>query len=230
RAPIKAEIEGNPALKKEVAGMMTMEHESDPVAVMESLANRTDYINTERAKQGKPPLSVNQMLHGGFYGPAAQFANRARQLEGQPNRLKRMYDAMDAVWAGSNLLFGATDQGSGSDPNVGWQGDKIVRFGETYNDWGGGPGGHEGARRYREMIQKGFREGVKRGVWAGNAGAVPFLDGSQWGQPAFADRFGDWTKRNKIDEALRTASGRSGNLGTAKVDIEFTGNKSKDDV
>jgi hypothetical protein len=157
RAPIKEQIEQDPSLRKEVAAMMTLEHESDPAAVFESLANRTDYINSERAKQGKPPLSLRHMLEGGFYSTTGQFAARAAALERDPKRLDRMNKAMDFVLRGSNLLHGATDQGSGSDPNVWWQGGKIVRYGETYNDFGGGPGGHEGARRYREMLDRGLR-------------------------------------------------------------------------
>ncbi len=62
-----------------------------------------------------------------------------------------MLGAVDAA-ATSNLLKGATDQGSGSDPNVTWPGGKIVRQGETYNDWGGGYG-HEANRRFRERQQ-----------------------------------------------------------------------------
>jgi hypothetical protein len=156
------------------------------------------------------------MLYGGFYGPAGQFAGRARQLEGQPNRLKRMYDAMAFVFGGSNLIEGATDQGSGNDPNVHWQGGRKVRFGEVYNDFGGGPGGHEGARRYREMIQKGFREGVKAGVWKGGVKPFPFAGWSgATGDPTFEDRYGGWS-RASVDNALR-----AGNKGTASVDIEF---------
>ena len=65
--------------------------------------------------------------------------------------MKKMFGAIDAA-ATSNLLKGATDQGSGNDPNVSWPGGKVVRDGETYNDWGGGAG-HEGNRLFRERQQ-----------------------------------------------------------------------------
>ncbi|MGY4403934.1 hypothetical protein [Bradyrhizobium sp. USDA 3315] len=76
---------------------------------------------------------------------------RLAQLERDPKRMKRMLGAVDAAET-SNLLKGATDQGSGSDPNVAWPGGKIVRHGETYNDWGGGYG-HDANRRFREHQQ-----------------------------------------------------------------------------
>lgn len=90
---------------------------------------------------------------GSFYGPVrtGELGRRLAQLERDPARMKKMLGAVDEA-AASNLLKGATDQGSGNDPNVGWAGGKIVRFGETYNDWGGGYG-HEANRQFRERQQ-----------------------------------------------------------------------------
>jgi hypothetical protein len=204
RASQMKEIENNPQLKLAIAAMVTKEHESDPVAVMESLANRTDYVNSERAKQGLPPVSLQQMLMGkpggkSFYGPirSGQLPGAMAALQNDPKRLQRIYDAMGQVYAGSNVLQGATDQGSGNDPNVAWGGGKVVRHGETYNDFGGGPGGHEGARRYREALQKGVREGK----------GFPIA-----GQP---------NRGAAIDAALRNYYGAGGATGTARVDVDF---------
>jgi hypothetical protein len=124
---------------------MTLEHESDAAAVGESLMNRM-------AMTGG---SIHKGLHSGFYGPVnrGQLGSAIAALERNPNRMARMNAAIDANLAGSNLLKGATDQGSGHDPNVNWPGGRIVRGGEVYNDWGGGRGGHEGARRFREAQQ-----------------------------------------------------------------------------
>lgn len=153
RAPLTKQLADNPQLKKELAALGTLEHENDATAVVESLYNRTVATNEARAKRGLPPLSLSQMMKGGFYGPINKglLQSRVAQLERDPARMKKMYGAIDAA-SSSNLLKGATDQGSGSDPNVAWPGGKTVRYGETYNDWGGGAG-HEGNRMFRERQQ-----------------------------------------------------------------------------
>ena len=209
RAPMKQQIENDPALKRQVAALMTMEHESDPAAVYESLANRMDYVNTERAKRGQEPLSLKQMVFGtgkgSFYGPVRRGLLGARMAQMSPERFQAMYNAMAFVHGGSNLLEGATDQGSANDPNAQHQGGRKVRFGEVYNDFGGGPGGHAAAARFREMIQKGFREGVKSGIWTAGTKAIPHAALS----------------RDAIDSSLRV--GPNDRYGSATVDIDFSG-------
>ncbi|TYL87443.1 CHAP domain-containing protein [Bradyrhizobium cytisi] len=162
RAPLTAQLENDPQLKKELAALGTLEHEGDATAVVESLYNRTTAINEKRAKEGKPPLSLRQMMYGGFYGPSKQIPSRLAQLERDPARMKKMMGAIDAA-STSNLLKGATDQGSGSDPNVAWQGGKLVRDGETYNDWGGGAG-HEGNRQWRLRQQAAIAAADRRQI------------------------------------------------------------------
>jgi hypothetical protein len=162
RAPFAAELEKNPALKLHLAGLAAAEHESDPTAVIESLYNRTAFVNQERAKKGLPPVSLEHMIAPGssksFYGPerAGIVDARAAQLARNPAELKRIMAAIDAART-SNLIRGATDQGSGSDPNVAWPGGKVVRQGETYNDWGAY--GHEAAARFREAQQAAVARG-----------------------------------------------------------------------
>lgn len=151
RAPLTEHLQNDSALKKQLAALATLEHESDATAVVESLYNRTTALNEARAAKGKAPKTLREMMYGGFYGPAKLIPGRLAQLERDPARMKKMMDAIDAA-STSNLLKGATDQGSGSDPNVAWPGGKIVRDGETYNDWGGGAG-HEGNRQFRERQQ-----------------------------------------------------------------------------
>jgi hypothetical protein len=156
RAPFVKELENDPALKRHLAGLAAAEHESDATAVVESLYNRTAFVNEERAKKGLPPVSLRHMIGIGdpksFYGP--ERTGHVPVLSGA--RLERMEKAIDAA-AKSNLLKGATDQGSGRDPNVYWPGGKIVRGGETYNDWGAY--GHEAARKFREAQQAAVARG-----------------------------------------------------------------------
>ena len=154
RAPYAAEIEKKPALRLRAAAIASLEHESDAAAVIESLVNRSAYTGR----------SLESGMGGGahsFYGPVRRGLVPAREAElvRNPARLARLNKAIDQVLAGSNLLRGATDQGSPSDPNGAWQGGRMVRYGEVYNDWGGGPGGHAGAARWREEQQRHVREG-----------------------------------------------------------------------
>lgn len=138
------EFADNPKVKQDLAAIVSMEHESDPTAVTESLMNRMDASHR----------TIESGIGGGahsFYGPVRHglVPGRLRELQRNPKRLARIMAGIDAALEGSNLIHGATDQGSGNDPNVAWQGGRIVRHGEVYNDWGGGPG-HEGNRRFRE--------------------------------------------------------------------------------
>jgi len=103
-------------------------------------------------------------IHGAFYGPVnrGQLNRAIAAIERNPQRRARLDAMIDEVLAGSNVIRGATDQGSGRDPNVRWPGGRIVRRGEVFNDWGGGPGGHAGARRYREEQQRRAAEAERR--------------------------------------------------------------------
>jgi hypothetical protein len=176
RAPFKAELEGHPELKRHLAALLTRENEGEAQAVTESLFNRTAYVNAERAKKGLAPLSIRQMLGIGsgrsFYGPErrGEVAGAEAALLRQPRREAALEAQIEAAYS-SNLLRGATDQGSGRDPNVNWPGGRIKlheRGGETYTDWGGGPGGHEGARKFREQQQEAVRRGGLLNQYAGD--------------------------------------------------------------
>jgi hypothetical protein len=74
-------------------------------------------------------------------------------LERNPKQRAAMQAAIDQVLGGSNITEGATDQGMTTDPNGRWLGGRKIIGGEVFNDWGGGPGGHAGAARFREAQQ-----------------------------------------------------------------------------
>lgn len=124
--------------KRLVAGMANAEHSSDPIGPIEALFNRS-------AQTGTP---IKRLLYNGFYrNTAPSFASRAIQLQNS-GQINRYMAAIDAVRNGSNLLGGATDQGSGKDPNVNNPSGRIIRYGETYND-------HTPASaRWRQAIQR----------------------------------------------------------------------------
>ncbi len=140
------EMRDNPGLRDQVAGMLLTEGAGDPVPVAESLMNRLDYAGG----------SIHGALHSGFYGPinrgelpaAMEHLRRDQALNARMNR------AIDAALNGSNIIRGATDQGLPTDPNGRWQGGRMTRGGNVFNDWGSGPGGHEGSRAYRENLMR----------------------------------------------------------------------------
>lgn len=150
RSRMNDEINNTPGLRDEVLGMAVTEDARDPAGPIESLFNRSAY-------SGK---NIKELLHGGFYGPInrGQLPGAIARLGGDPAFRARMQAGLDSVIAGSNRLKGATDQGGGVDPNVGWQGGLIMPPGGTpgaiYNDFGGGPGGHAGAAAFREDQQR----------------------------------------------------------------------------
>jgi hypothetical protein len=141
RFRMQQEVQKDPALAAELRGLAVAEDSHDPAGVVESLANRAAYT-------GK---SIRELMHNGFYGPMNRGTVR-------PNNDPRVQSAIDTVWGGSNRLKGATDQGMAGDPNAAWQGGRIMPPGGTpgaiFNDWGGGPGGHEGSRLFREEQQR----------------------------------------------------------------------------
>lgn len=150
RARFAEELNKNPQLRKQIAGMIATEGERDPVPVVESLMNRMDM-------EGK---SLRSGLYSGFYGPInrGQLPGAIASLERNPKRMARMNAAIDAALAGSNTIKGATDQGMFSDPNGRWPGGRVIRGGQVFNDWGGshyGHGGHLGSQEFREMLQRG---------------------------------------------------------------------------
>lgn len=140
------EMRDDPALRERVAAMVVTEGARDPVPVVESLMNRMDYSGGT-LRSGLSPSFYGPMRRGEL--PAAQ-----AQLHANPELNRRMNRAIDEALGGSNLIRGATDQGLPTDPNGQWQEGRIVRGGNVFNDWGGGPGGHAGARAYRERTMQ----------------------------------------------------------------------------
>ena len=123
----------------QVCAMMLSEDDRHPLPVVESLFNRCDYVGR----------GLLWMLHSGFYGPInrGKLPSFEAQLKRNGALYQRMIDTVQQALDGSNLIEGYTDQGLPSDPNGKWPGMRIG--GEVFNDWGGGPGGHAGAKRWR---------------------------------------------------------------------------------
>ena len=138
----------DPVTHVQVCAMMLSEDEDRPLPVVESLFNRCDY-------SGK---TLMHMLHSGFYGPI----NRGRlphfvsMLRLNPELQTKMSGAINQALEGSNVIEGFTDQGLPTDPNGRWPGGLRIH-GEIFNDWGGGPGGHAGAKKWREEFMAGAK-------------------------------------------------------------------------
>lgn len=156
RQQFAAEVANTPGLRERLGAMAMLEGAKDPVPVIEALANRYGYVNKERAQRGQQPLTIDQMLNGGFYGPInrGQLPGALANLQRNSKLSGKMNAALDAVLAGSNTIKGFTDQGLPSDPN-GWRMPQFKRGGNVFPDWAGGPGGPNAAAAYREFLQRG---------------------------------------------------------------------------
>lgn len=135
------------------AGMLLSEDAQQPIPVAESCMNRCDYAHK----------TIVAMLHSGFYGPInrGQLPKFIAELEHSPALVARMDGVINEVLAGSNIIQGYTDQGLPSDPNGKWPGMRL--HGEVFNDWGGGPGGHAGAKAWREAFMAGAAANPRSG-------------------------------------------------------------------
>jgi hypothetical protein len=144
------ELARDPQTRKELAAMAATE--GDAGNVVEALANRKAYLDQATGTNH----SVHSLLHSGFYGPINRGAlpGALASLARNPKRAAQINAAIDSVLEGRhNALRGATDQGMATDPNGRWPGGRVTGLDQIYNDWGGGPGGHAGAARFRERQQ-----------------------------------------------------------------------------
>jgi hypothetical protein len=162
RAWIKKELEEHPEEKELVAALISGEHPQAGPAVAESLFNRTNALNEWRAQHGKPPVSLNYMMHSGFYkNTMARIGRQYAAMRGNPNYHKQLLGNVDQALGGSNVIEMHTDQGDQGDPNY-YKGGVGKQIGhERYNDWGGGPG-IAGNRAWRENQQAQY-EAADRG-------------------------------------------------------------------
>jgi hypothetical protein len=133
----------------QVCAMMITEDGANPVPCLESLLNRILYCNSRGWKQ-----TVISMLHSGFYGPynRGAYPRTIRQLQASSPLQTKMNAAIATVMAGSDLIHGFTDQGLPTDPN-GQRQPQMRLGGNIFNDWGGGPGGHDGAEAWRQVFE-----------------------------------------------------------------------------
>jgi hypothetical protein len=141
-----AEEMKDPYVANLIVAMMVTEDALHPQPVLESLFNRTSYVNSSGWNK-----TLTQMIVGGFYGPYNRhmYPQALAEVRMSPALQNRLNTAIDEVLAGSNLILGYTDQGLPTDPN-GWRKPQMRIGGDVFNDWEGGPGGHAGAERWRQ--------------------------------------------------------------------------------
>jgi hypothetical protein len=142
RARLKKELDDDPELKRRFAAIIQKENAAAGGQVAESAMNRA-------AMTGRSMASI---LGGGarsFYGPVRRGEIEPTMRSMSARTLAERYAQIDAGLAGSNLVKGATDQGSRGDPNfeAGGQAVPDVR-GERFGDWGGFKG-VAASRRWR---------------------------------------------------------------------------------
>lgn len=208
------EINNTPGLRDRVGGMLALEGTAQPT--MESLLNRIDYVNTERAKRGLPLKTIDDMLTPAFYGPIrrGELPRGIAQYKRNPSRFDR---AIDRALGGSHVIGGYTDQGMPTDPNgsiTNMQRRGVVFpfmkiGGNEFTDWEGGSrlgaGGRRESTAYRTMIE----EGLAREATATAAGPPSTLTGQPMASAANRT-FDNW---NRLAIGARGALMR-GNVST----------------
>jgi hypothetical protein len=139
----------DPTTHDQVCAMMITEDGANPVPCLESLLNRILYCNSQGQTR-----TILSMLHSGFYGPynRGMYPRTISELHASAALQARMNAAIATVMAGSDLIHGFTDQGLPTDPN-GQRQPQMRLGGNIFNDWGGGPGGHDGAEAWRQTFE-----------------------------------------------------------------------------
>ncbi len=161
RQRYRDELNADPATRRKLAELWHAEDKGGKTAMVESLFNRLDLMEKQTGKQvsikeylSRPP--VNQ-----FYGPI-KYGYLGRINDKQFEEANKH---IDAALAGSNVIKGRTDQGSGRDPNVRGPGRIAVPgTNEVYNFFGGVRGGHAAAARFASERERAYAEAEARGT------------------------------------------------------------------
>jgi hypothetical protein len=120
----------DPNLRLKMAAMLSLENSGDPIGPAESLFNRSAFYHR----------SIASLLSPRFYGSYGSFGEAMARLQRNPREMAYYNRAIDTAASGSNVLAGATDQGSARpihgrwDPNARNPSGRIIRSGEVYND------------------------------------------------------------------------------------------------
>jgi Putative peptidoglycan binding domain len=148
RAAFKDEL-AQPAVLNEVYAMMVTEDDENPIPVFESLLNRTCYVNSHGWGR-----TLRAMIQGGFYGPynRGMYPRTIAEINANPSLKAKCAAAVEACMDGSDLIKGFTDQGLPTDPN-GQRQPQLRLGGNIFNDWAGGPNGHDGAEAWRQQFE-----------------------------------------------------------------------------
>jgi Putative peptidoglycan binding domain len=170
-------------LRLVIGAMLVSEDEANPIPVFESLVNRRLYLASHGLERSFLQLiSVDKYGHSvgpGFYGPAnrGKLPQFMRVLGTNYVMRGHMNAAIDITMAGSDLIEGHTDQGLPSDPGGGYElaHSHVMINGEVFGDWGGGPGGYQGAAAWREEFEAEATKALQ--VALNNQGITLAVDG-----------------------------------------------------
>lgn len=226
REAFRREIEGNVDTKKLVGAILSAENPGAGTAVVESLFNRTELVNQNRASKGQAPLSIRDMIVGhpsigggkSFYGPMRTGAvnSHMRRMENDPAYAAKMYRLIERAYT-ANTILGHTDQGSAGDPNYikGGIGVNINR--ERFNDWG-----YPGSREFRRKFQEGYENAQRQprqDAFAGPAGNIEEHMRKVQGYRPFQAGENDTRPIGFINEALRRQNGMFEGKASISVDV-----------
>lgn len=157
REPFRKELSDNPRTRELLGAIISAENPGAGPAVAESLFNRTELVNRDRAKRGLPPLTLEDMIRGtpsigggkSFYGPMRTGAvnSHLQRMRSDPKYAARMDYLIKQALDGSNTIRGHTDQGSAGDPNYERGGVGVNINKERFNHWA-----YRGAKEYQKEL------------------------------------------------------------------------------
>lgn len=213
RAAFRKELDDNPDTRRLLGAIISAENPGAGPAVAESLMNRTELVNEDRAKRGLPPLTLKDMIRGhpsigggkSFYNPMRNGAiNDHLRKMNNSEFASRMNKYIDRALGGSNVIEGHTDQGSRGDPNYDAGGIGKNINGERFNDWG-----YPGSADFRRRLQAGY-EASNRARQRG----ASLRDMARRGRPA--------TDAELLKRGMKAVDAGALN-GNAKLDITLNG-------
>ncbi len=195
RAPFKQELDENPDLKSRLAAIVSKENPQAGTGVVESLMNRTAYMQEHGHNVNLASMIGEQNSASSFYAPvrAGKVDSELAWLQQNPKIYQARLNNIDEALGGSNYTKGHTDQGSKGDPNYEAGGTGVNWNGERFNDWG-----YPGTAQWRQN-QQAQAFGAQ-----GDTTGLPTVPTNAPGNPAGPRKVGGFASRNAAYDAAPT--------------------------
>ena len=247
RAVFGKELE-NPDTRKLLGAIHHAENPGAGPGVIESLMNRTELVNSQRAARDMSPLTLEDMIRGhssldrgkSFYGPMRSGKINDYLLKMDDPKYAAAADAnIASALGGSNTIRGYTDQGSSGDSNYETGGMGININKERFNDWGLSGSAKWRKDREAEVAQYGAAQpaaadGASTPSYSGRDGIAGLLAESGTGAGAGAETAAAPTNNDKSIDAIagliRTQMGQEQTIPRGPVYTSYGAREEEDPI